>query len=195
MYLSQAWGFVLLRLAAYSAAKIAGIFLIASSLTIFAANAFGQASGSGIVGVVRDQSGSAIPRGLMAGNNAYRVGDINISGGGPILKDRLWFFSTFRRWYADNYLANTFTPTGEQALDDNRLTDATLRLSANLNKNNRLSVSYDRGWKWRGHRINNFISASFSDPQADVVQTNWLNYMLQSKLTSTISSRLIAEVG
>jgi hypothetical protein len=134
-------------------------------------------------------------RGLRAGNNAKRVGDINISVGGPIIKDRLWFFTTFRRWYADNYLANTFTPAGEQALDDNRLTDAMLRLSANLNQKNRLSVSYDRGWKWRGHRINNFLSASFSDPQADVVQTTWLNYMLQSKFTSTLSSRLIAEVG
>ncbi len=37
--------------------------------------------------------------------------------------NRLWFFSTFRRWAANNYLGNTFTSQGAQALDDQRLTD------------------------------------------------------------------------
>ena len=36
------------------------------------------------------------------------------------MKDRLWFFTTFRRWSANNYLGNTFAPTGAQAIDDKR---------------------------------------------------------------------------
>lgn len=134
-------------------------------------------------------------QGLKAQNKVDSIGDYNASFGGPILKNRLWFFTTFRRWYSNNFLANTFTPAGAQALDDSRLTDLTLRLTYQLNKSNKLSLSYDRAFKFRGHRFNNFISASFSDPIADVVQTNWLNYMLQAKWTYVATSKLLFEVG
>ena len=133
--------------------------------------------------------------GLKAQNKVDSIADYNATFGGPILKNRLWFFSTFRRWYSNNFLANTFTPAGAQALDDSRLTDLTLRLTYQMTKSLKLSLSYDRAWKFRGHRFNNFISASFSDPIADVVQTNWLNYMLQSKLTYVASSKLLFEAG
>jgi len=138
---------------------------------------------------------SLIAQGLKAQNRIQSLYDINAGIGGPILKDRLWFFTTFRRWSANNFIANTFTPQGAQALDDNRLTDFTTRLTYQINKKNKFSVSYDRGFKFRGHRFNNLISASFSDPIADVVQTNWLNYMLQGKLTSIITNKLVLEVG
>src|SRR5260370_40014217 len=109
--------------------------------------------------------------GLKAQNKVDSIGDYNASLGGPVLKNRLWFFTTFRRWYSNNFLANTFTPTGAQALDDSHLTDITLRLTYQLNKASKLSLSYDRAFKFRGHRFNNFISASFSDPLADELHT------------------------
>lgn len=140
-------------------------------------------------------SSALMAQGLKAQNKVDTIGDYNASLGGPVLKDKLWFFTTFRRWYSNNFLANTFTPAGAQALDDSKLTDITLRLTYQLNKSNKLSVSYDRAFKFRGHRFNNFISASFSDPIADVVQTNWLNYMLQAKWTYVATSKLLFEVG
>src|SRR5207247_240683 len=51
-------------------------------------------------------------------NRVQSVYDINATLGGPVMRDRLWFFGTFRRWSANNYLGNTFTSTGEQAVDD-----------------------------------------------------------------------------
>ena len=62
-------------------------------------------------------------------NRVQSVYDVNVTLGGPVLKDRLWFFGTLRRWSANNYLGNTFTSTGEQAVDDQHLTDATIRLT------------------------------------------------------------------
>ncbi len=134
-------------------------------------------------------------QGLKAQNKIDSVYDLNAGLGGPIIKDRLWFYASFRRWGANNFLANTFTPAGVQALDDNRLTDLALRLTYQLSKNNKISVSYDRGFKFRGHRFNNLIGASFSDPLADVVQHSWLNYMAQAKWTSTPSPRLVIQAG
>ena len=138
---------------------------------------------------------SLMSKGLTAQNKIDTIYDINPGVGGPILKDRLWFYGSFRRWGANNFLANTFTPEGNQALDDNRLTDIALRLTGQITKNQKLTVSYDRGFKFRGHRPNNMISVNFSDPDADVVQKTWLNYIAQAKYTYTPTSKMVIEAG
>jgi len=161
-------------------------------------NAFhGSIFGTGATqGMQSDNSNSTlVAEGLKARNKIDTVYDLNAVLGGPIIKDRLWFFSSFRRWGANNFLANTFTPEGAQAIDDNRLTDISLRLTYQINKDNKVTVSYDRGFKFRGHRPNNLIGASFSDPLADVVQKSWMNYMAQAHWTSTITNRLLFDFG
>ena len=142
-------------------------------------------------------SQSLITAGMTARNYERSVYDINPFLGGPILRDKLWFFGSCRRWGANNFLANTFTPPPNpvQAVDDNRLTDAALRLTWQANSKNTFSVSYDRGFKWRGHRPNNFLGASFSSPAADVVQKSWMNYLAQAIWTGTITNKLVLQVG
>ncbi len=56
--------------------------------------------------------------GFVARNKVKSVWDVNLTYGGPIQRDRLWFFATYRAWSADNYLANTFDSQGNQAVDD-----------------------------------------------------------------------------
>jgi hypothetical protein len=133
--------------------------------------------------------------GFKAQNRVQSVYDVNLTLGGPVMKDKLWFFSTFRRWSANNYLGNTFTSTGAQAIDDQHITDATIRLTYQLSKNDKLSFHYDRSIKWRGHRPNNWLSASINDPISDVVQTTQLNYIGEIKWASTISNKLLAEAS
>ena len=128
-------------------------------------------------------------------NRVKGVYDVNATLGGPVLKDRLWFFGTYRRWSADNYLGNTFTSTGDQAIDDQHITDATIRLTAQVHRKNKLSLHYDRSIKFRGHRPNNYISVSTNDPLSDVVQTTQLNYIGEIKWSSTITNRLLAEAA
>jgi hypothetical protein len=136
-----------------------------------------------------------VNKGFLVQNRVDTVYDFNATFGGPIKEDRLWFFSTFRRWAANNFLGNTFTATGDQALDDQRITDATLRLTAQLNAKNKVTLHYDRSIKFRGHRPNNWINASINDPISAVVQTTGLNYIGQAKWSSPISNRLLTEVS
>src|SRR4029077_16983702 len=131
--------------------------------------------------------------GLHVQNRVQSVYDVNGTLGGPIRRDRLWFFGTYRRWSANNYLGNTFTSTGAQAVDDQHLTDATIRLTYQASRNNKLSFHYDRSIKWRGHRPNNWLSASLNDPISDVVQTTQLNYIGEIKWSSPISNKVLAE--
>ena len=130
-----------------------------------------------------------------AQNRVDTVYDANFTFGGPVMRSRLWFFSTFRRWAANNYLGNTFTASGAQALDDQRLTDATVRFTGQLTERNKLTVHYDRSVKWRGHRPNNWIAANINEPISSVVQTTGLNYIGQAKWSSPISNRLLAEAS
>ncbi len=128
-------------------------------------------------------------------NRVESVYDVNGTLGGPIRRDRLWFFTTFRRWSANNYLGNTFTSAGDQAVDDQHITDATIRVTYQASRRNKLSLHYDRSIKWRGHRPNNWVSASINDPISDVVQTTQLNYIGEVKWSSPISNRVLAEAS
>jgi carboxypeptidase family protein len=128
-------------------------------------------------------------------NRVKSVYDANATLGGPIRRDRLWFFSTIRRWSSNNYLGNTFTSAGDQAVDDQRITDATIRLTLQASRRNKFSLHYDRSIKWRGHRPNNWVAASINDPISDVVQTTQLNYIGEVKWSSPVSNRLLAEAA
>lgn len=134
-------------------------------------------------------------RGFRAQNRVDSVYDVNATLGGPVMQDRLWFFTTFRRWSANNFLGNTFDSNGQQALDDQRLTDATVRLTWQASRRHKIAVHYDRLFKWRGHRPNNWIGASINEPISAVVQKNWLNYMGEVKWTSPLTDRLVAEAA
>jgi hypothetical protein len=131
--------------------------------------------------------------GLSARNRVKSVWDVNATYGGPIKRDRLWFFATYRAWSANNYLANTFDAQGNQAVDDQRIQDGTLRLTWQATQKHKFAVHYDRSAKWRGHRPNNWIGASINEPVSSVEQITRLNYIGQLKWSAPLSNRLLAE--
>jgi outer membrane receptor for Fe3+-dicitrate len=131
--------------------------------------------------------------GFTARNRVKSVYDVNLTYGGPIQRERLWFFATYRAWSANNYLGNTFDAQGNQAVDDQRIQDGTLRLTWQAAPQHKLAVHYDRSAKWRGHRPNNWIGASINEPVSSVEQTTQLNYIGEVKWSSPISNRLLAE--
>jgi hypothetical protein len=133
--------------------------------------------------------------GFTAANRVKSVYDVNVTYGGPILRNRLWFFSTFRRWSANNYLGNTFDSQGNQAVDDQRITDGTVRLTWQAAEQHKFAVLYDRSAKWRGHRPNNWITANINEPVSSVEQIPVLNYIGQAKWSAPLSNRLLAEVS
>src|SRR5947208_7192653 len=60
-------------------------------------------------------------RGITTPDQLSRDYDVNYSLGGPLKKDRLWFFVSGRNWAYNNFVANAFNPDGTQAVDDNTL--------------------------------------------------------------------------
>ena len=53
---------------------------------------------------------SLASQGLQAGNALNNIHDLNISAGGPIKADKVWFFGSFRHWGVNQTVANSFYP-------------------------------------------------------------------------------------
>lgn len=138
-------------------------------------------------------------RGMKIQNATKNIYDANLTLGGPIKRDRLWFFTTLRRWGATKLVANTFNQNGTQAEDDYRLTNWTVRISTAITPKNKLSLSFDQPWKYRGHRREN-QPATFVSPEAALVQAKPSPYgypfgMTQIKWTSALTNKLLIQAG
>src|SRR5262249_1304936 len=54
-------------------------------------------------------------RGLTKVNSLYKTWDANPSFGGPIIRDRIWFYTSFRSWGSYEYAANMWANATPQA--------------------------------------------------------------------------------
>ena len=107
-------------------------------------------------------------RGLPNNSAIDRIYDFNVSEGGPVLRDRLWFFGTARQWSVDAPIAGTFvsdgTPSGfaaclkapascKQGIDDQKIKSALARLTWQVSPRNKVSAYWDEIDKFRGHAM------------------------------------------
>lgn len=135
--------------------------------------------------------------------------EFNLEQGGPIVRNRLWFFGAFRRAYYDKPIANTFQTDGsvpypqayarcrdnpgtcEQGISDEKMSNPVARLTWQVSERNKLAVYNDRALRLRGHAM-----GSLTDPNTASVIWNTPNFSTGSlKWTSTLSSKLLLEVG
>lgn len=130
-------------------------------------------------------------RGLTLPGRLDRLFDDSVSIGGPVKRDRLWFFSANRVWGVDRVIPNTLDEFGNQGIDDNILESYLLRLTYQLSPKNKIGMFYNRLPRWRGHQ--NLTPGT--DPKASVVNDTFAPYFAQVKWTSTLTSRLLLDVG
>ena len=130
-------------------------------------------------------------KGLTVPPNLYELYDYNASLGGPIRKDKFWFFFSTRRWGATNYVLNQFFPDGSPAVDRTKIKAFTTRLTAQLNPKNKVTVLYDALPKYRDY----FGSESGTIALEGAGNQDMYGYDAQAKWTSTLTNRLLVEAG
>jgi hypothetical protein len=131
-------------------------------------------------------------RGLQTPPGLYKQYDVNASLGGPIIRDRLWFFTSARLWAFNYYIINVFNPDGTPFHDTNKLQGYPVRLTTQLNPKNKLTAVMERDPKYRRWRD---IDNGLTEPKAAIGQPATLGYYAQVKWTSTISNRTLVEAG
>ena len=153
-----------------------------------------------------DNSAEAREKGLTAPDALDKVWDFNISAGGPIKSDRLWFFASYRDWGVYQFIANSFfgwgpkgpnfpgtTPSGEQAVDDASLRSGVVRLTTQLGKH-KIAGYLDRIRKYRGHENSAGAGVVIAGEATDI-RAPKRSYTAQAKWTASLSSRLLWEAG
>jgi hypothetical protein len=139
-------------------------------------------------------------RGLAAPNQIKRIWDINPAVGGPIKRDKLWFFTTFRHTGAWNFVgvfpnANagnpsswTYAPGSEEQYSELNSRSAVGRVTWQANQKNKFNFGYD----YTGVCQCNFASPTVSpeaaantyyDPKS-VVTVDW---------TSPLTNRVLLD--
>lgn len=104
------------------------------------------------------------------GNPTKKTYDLNISGGGPIVQNRIFVNGTVRRWVVDKLTNARNADTGQQALDDNLLKNYSGKVVAQITPNQKVMASYLWNNKIRGHRVD--TPPETQQEIASVVQTN-----------------------
>src|SRR6185295_2998088 len=139
-------------------------------------------------------------RGFLYRNFVQHVQDFNFNIGGPIVKDRFWFFGTARHVSVDEGVANTFYKVpyqdhevGDPAIQEQFVRDILARLTFQASSRNKISAYMERIWKRKDPELLPNV-----DPVTASDIRDWrhaLYYVAQAKYTSTFSSRLLYEAG
>ena len=131
------------------------------------------------------------------GTRIDHLNDYNYSMGGPVLKDKLWYFGSVRHQGTYVLIPNTFSGDGSPGVEDAWIRSYVVRGTYQATPRNKFAVTYQRNYKWKGHEIAfggqtglpifPDISATKRDPV--------LYYIAQGKWTSTVSSKFLVEAG
>src|SRR6478609_6239169 len=132
-----------------------------------------------------------LARGLTAGNAIDRILDYTGSMGGPIKKDKIWFFGSARYFSVNNFIANTFMDDGSQGIDDQFIRSAMARLTWQVSPRNKISGYFDEIDKYRGHDM----QANYDPETAATVWNSPAYHTTAIKWTSPVTSSLFLEAG
>jgi hypothetical protein len=101
-----------------------------------------------------------------AGNPIDISYDWSSTLGGPIKRDKAWFFGALRWWRLDQFQVGALNPDGSQGIDDNRIRNFMGKVTWQARPNTRASLMFNRNLKDRFHRR----QVDFSEDKATVLQ-------------------------
>jgi carboxypeptidase family protein len=141
-------------------------------------------------------------RGLTTGNRINRIWDLNPALGGPIVKDRLWIYGSYRHWGTYNTVAQSFRdadfselfykPSTEQNLFPVWHQSAVSRLTTQVNQKNKVNVYADWQYTFFG---NCFVPTYLTAISACPEYKNIPQYILQASWSSPLTNKILLEAG
>src|SRR6185436_13387979 len=122
------------------------------------------------------------------GNTTTMMRDTNVQAGFPIIKDKLWWFTSYRRYDIDLAVPGVKTINGAATKDNNHQGDVTVRLDYALTPRQKLSAN------WLYNDINRFYrrGSGFVDDVASAKQLEhaWVG---QAQWTYTPTTSMVLE--
>lgn len=127
--------------------------------------------------------------GASNGNPINFIYDFNAHAGGPIRRDRIWFFSSYRRFDINTDVLGILRPDGSPAADVNHQSNFLGKVTARLDDRNKLSAEYNFNYQNRFFRR---PPGALVEEQATWRQINPAN-IAQAQWTSVVTPRLFLD--
>ena len=141
-------------------------------------------------------------RGLLSGSRVDKIWDANPAAGGPIFKDRMWIYSSYRHWGTYNTVAGSFKdadfseilykPSTEQNLFPVWHEAAVARLTNQIGAKNKVNLYYDWQYTYFG---NCFVPTLATAISACPEYKNIPQYIVQGSWSSPVTNKLLLEAG
>src|SRR6187399_176666 len=141
-------------------------------------------------------------KGLLSGSRINRIWDINPALGGPLVKDRVWIYGSYRHWGTYNTVAGSFKdkdfsevfyqPSTEQNLFPVWHQSGAARLTTQINQKNKVNVYYDWQYTYFGNCFVPTLSTAIS---ACPAYKNIPQYIIQASWSSPVTNKLLMEGG
>lgn len=146
----------------------------------------GAFQGNNVTQDLRDQ-------GFNPGNNKFtRYNDVALDLGGPLLRDKLWFYAAYGYNYSGLLIPGFIdTATGDQVEYFTRLDNPTLKLTWQLSKNNKVEITQQLNRKWQPYRN----ASAFLPREATQNQIAWTAIGPAVKFTRVMSQSMTLAAG
>ena len=125
---------------------------------------------------------------VIAGSPTVMARDTTVSLGGPLMKDKLWLFGSYRRY---DLRSNFYGANGESIADPNHQTNTDLRADWQINSKNKFSFIWlynEQNRFFRRDGAYAFVSAEAAWRQIEPA------YILQGLWTSQLTNNLLLDV-
>ena len=162
-----------------------------ASGSVFFGGSDGNWQGDNISSYLKSQN-------ITSANGIVHIQNFNASLGGPVRKDRIWFFAAARHISTDETVANTplflTAPNGDfiRSILDQYIRDTLLRVTWQIDQKNKLSSFFQRTWKRKGKDF-----GFGTDPRAGTQRDpSHGHYAIGNvKYTNTMTSKILLEGG
>lgn len=130
---------------------------------------------------------------ITVGSNTPRIWDAGFNLGGPIKKDRLWFFGAARESEVHRKQVGSYNADGTQLLDDNSVQNVLGKVSWQITKDGQFHSLINWSRKLKAHQ-NSANATQFTDSRATAYNDGrvWLGI---HRYTHVLSSRMVLDAA
>jgi hypothetical protein len=147
-----------------------------------------------------------VARGLTSVDRVNYIYDINPAAGGPIAKDRLWFYTSYRNWKTNQYAAGLYYNAStvpqayvpdltHPAFEGDRDQNASLRLTWQLSSKSKLNLQHQWADQLRDHFYSQSVTNRTQAPTATINYHGQPSYLSQATWNAPVTNKLLFEAG